>query len=287
MKTTNEGRRTKDESLRQRLLEDIGAPDEAEQLLPTARRLAYWSAPVPTADETARLIQALQAELPTRAARSAYRIPHSAFLLLRAQMQVVRREIWAASALVMALGTLVTLATADPGLSNEALPLVFFAPIVAAIGVAFLYGPAVDPSLEIELATPVSPRRVLLARLALVFGFNLLLGLAGSVALAGLRSDISLWPLVMTWLAPMAFLSALTFLISVLFVDSLAGVALSLLLWGLQSIRQASNGFSWLAYLPNLSAADARPWLLVSALLLGGMALWIGGREDHWIGHSG
>jgi hypothetical protein len=207
-----------------------------------------------------------------------------AWLLLRLQVWVVRREIWAASALVMALGTLVTLTMSGPYSSGGTLPLVLVAPIVAAGGMAFLYGPAVDPALEIELATPASSRLILLARLVLVFGFDLGLGLAMSVVLAVLQPEVSLWPLVMDWLAPMAFLSTLAFLLTVLSTDPGLSVLVSLVLWGGLNVRK-SVGLGRLSWpLPDLLAASARPWLWGLALLFGGLALWAAGREERWLG---
>jgi len=201
-------------------------------------------------------------------------------LLLRSQLPVIRGEIWPASTLVLALGTFVACAAR----SAEALPFVLMAPLVTAVGVAFLYGPAVDPALEIELATPVSPRLILLVRLALVFGFDLALGLAGSLALALLRPDVSLWPLVTAWLAPMTFLSALSLLLSVASADSGLGALVSLMLWVVQSMGRISgpNSLPW--RIPDLTAAAARPWLWALALVMGALALWIGGRTERWIG---
>ncbi len=199
-------------------------------------------------------------------------------LLARSQLPVIRAEIWPASTLVFVLGVLVTLAIHTR--SGTTLPLVLVAPIVAAVGIAFIYGPAVDPALEIELAAPTSPRLILLARLALVFGFDLALGLAGSLALALLRPGISLWPLVAAWLAPMAFLSALSLLLNVLTADPGLGALVSLGLWIVQSLGRLTS-LPW--RIPDLSGVAMRPWLLLLALLIGGLALWLGGREEHWL----
>jgi len=93
--------------------------------------------------------------------------------------------------------------------------LELLAPVVAAAGIAFLYGPEQDPSLELALATPTSPRLVLLARLTLVFGYDLALGLLVSLALAlaGQAPD-GLWQLILQWLGPMLLLSAISLWIS-------------------------------------------------------------------------
>jgi len=198
--------------------------------------------------------------------------------LLCAQARVVRGEIWIASALILALGLLVT------GAASRAPSLALVAPLVAAAGVAFLYGPAMDPALEIELAAPVSPRLVLLARLALVFGFDLGLGLAASVALALLRPGVLLWPLVASWLAPMAFLSMLALLLTVLSNESAMGAAASLVLWIAWHVLR-SDELGFLAWsLPDPLAASTRPALWALALLLGVLAFWLAGREERWLG---
>ena len=210
-----------------------------------------------------------------------------AWMLVRAQARVIRRDIWGASALMIILGTLVTmLSSRPPQVSIGALPLVWATPIVAAGGIAFLYGSSVAPAIEIELAAPVSPRLVLLARLMLTFGFDLVLGLAGSVLLALTMPSLSLWPLVATWLAPMSFLSSLAFLLTVLTADPNVGFLVSLGLWAVQSTAGTADriGLSWL--IPDLMTATARPWLWALALLLGGLALWTGGGEERWIRRS-
>lgn len=283
-----------DEELRRRLLEDTDSPEEAESLASIVRRLQAWPAPTPTPADTARLLQTLQPHLPAQAAQSSsplrsaleaiVSILHSPFLILHSQLRVVRREIWLASLLVMALGAAITLVpSVRPG---GALPLALIAPIVAAVGVAFIYGPFVDPSIEIELATPVSPRLVLLARLALVFGFDLALGLAASAALAALRPDLSFWPLIAAWLTPMAFLSSLAFLLSVLTVSPTLAMTVSMLLWSLQTFRSIPEMSLGLSYLPDWLAPQARIGLLAAAAALAALAFWIGGREERWIDGS-
>ena len=278
------------EQLREKLVEDTGSPAEAEQLLSTARRLQDWQTPQPSVQDTAKLLAALQPALPARQSAISHLLSALRnswpLLLMRSQLRVVRTEIWTASALVMALGAVVTLALTQPETAGGTLPFVLVAPFVAALGVSFLYGPAVDPALEIELTTPVSPRLVLLARLALVFGFDLMLSLVGSAALAAVRPDISLWPLVSAWLAPMTFLSALAFLLSVITLDTLHGVAVSLLLWGYQTMRALlppDSRLPLLTLLPNLLAADARLPLFVLAIALSAVALWLAGKEERWV----
>jgi hypothetical protein len=181
-----------------------------------------------------------------------------------------------ASLLVMALGFVVTLMLYRPGTGAE-LPFVIIAPLVAALGVAFLYGVDVDPALELQLATPVSPRLILLARLTLVFGFNLAVGLACSAALALFPTGLSLWGIILSWLAPMAFLSALAFLLSVLVFDPLFSALMSLLLWGVLVWRRFSDMgmYPFMEFVPNLFAPEFRPLLLLASVAGVVLALWL------------
>jgi hypothetical protein len=199
-------------------------------------------------------------------------------------MRVVQGEIWVASLLIMLLGIVVTLNTyGHPQLSApETVPFVLLMPVVAAIGVAFLYGPMASPALEMELATPVSRRVILLARLTLLFAFDLALGIASSIVLTLLQPDLSLWPLVMAWLAPMSFLSAFAFLLGTLWLDPTISILISLALWGSQYLMRIKNWHDLYWYLPNLTTTSAQPWLFAMALLLGALALWIAEREERW-----
>jgi hypothetical protein len=81
------------------------------------------------------------------------------------------------------------------------------APLVAAAAVAFAYGPAVDPAYEAVAATPLSPVRALLVRLAAVLAANTVLAAVVDLALGdgGPRAG---WLLPMTAAALLAVLVA-------------------------------------------------------------------------------
>lgn len=153
-----------------------------------------------------------------------------ALQLLRAQLGLVAARVWWASALVMAVGFAIAAAGTD---RSAGVVVSLVAPVVAAVGVAALYGPEVDPSLELALSTATSPRSVLLARLTLVFGYDVLLALAGSVLLTGFGAGDGLWWLIAQWLGPMALLSALSLAMSVWIGPSVA-MSTALGLWGLR-----------------------------------------------------
>lgn len=248
--------------------------------------LRQWRAPDADPAAKAHLLELLAAELPVPSAASLPAKPRLnlqwAWLLLRSQVRLVHPATWAASGLVIALGALVTLAFYQPTQTGTELPFVLIAPLVAACGVAFLYGLEADPALELQLATPISPRVVLLARLALLFGFNLAVTLACSIVLALAQVQISLIPLVTAWLAPMTFLSALAFLLSVLFFDSLASVLISLLLWVGVALRRFVDLPTFI--LPNLLQPSFYPVMLISAPLLVLLALILADREERWAG---
>jgi hypothetical protein len=144
--------------------------------------------------------------------------------LLRAQAFLTQREIWPASAAVMALGVIVAL------LSNHVEAVYFIAPLMGAASLTILFGPTHDPAYELALATPTSPWKVLLARLSMVSGYNLLLSLAAALALLVIVPPGLLGTLILGWLGPMAFLSALALLLS-LWIGTFSAVAITYLLW--------------------------------------------------------
>lgn len=265
--------------LRARLEADAASPEEVAALLPAVRALSQWPAPAATPAATQRLLatlQAAQAPVMPRGWRWLW-------LILRTQVPRVRQELWLGSALVFAVGVLVTLA---PNLNPNrvaTLPFVLLAPAIAAVGCAFLFGAANDEGLELILALPASPRQVLLARLTLLLAFDLALGLVGSAALAALRSEVALWPLVLAWLAPMAFLAALAFLLSVLLVEPLAGILISVGLWAVWVLGPVWLANTFWASLPDLNAPLGRVALLLAAVALGAVGLWLGGQEERWL----
>jgi hypothetical protein len=213
-----------------------------------------------------------------------------AWQLLRAQVPLLEKAIWPASLLVIALGFVIALfgrGGAEVGF------LEVLAPLVAAAGIATVYGSENDPSLELALATPTSPLRVLLARVTLVFGFDLVVGLMASVALLFVSPSLLLNEVVMSWLAPMTFLSALALLLSVR-LGSGGAVAVASLLWlshwlarGVTTHAVVLGGttpsLAWLGELYNRGWAE--PALLFGlAALLTALTVWQVGRQEYCLG---
>jgi hypothetical protein len=114
----------------------------------------------------------------------------------------------------------------------------FLAALLAALGMALLYGQDVDPAREMTLATPTSPRLVLGLRCALVFGFDLIIN--GGLILPFLTVHGVVTPawFLAHWLAPLCFLSALALLMSVV-VSTNAAVLACVALWGSRLLADA------------------------------------------------
>jgi hypothetical protein len=271
------------ERLKQTLIDNGEAPLEAESLAALSILLDAAPQPVSKPDHKAQLLRLLSAELPEPKSRLDRFAEWYPLALMHSQLRVIQREIWLASALVLLLGVVVTLLAPKP----DSATFTVLAPLVAAVGVAMLYDHDSRMMLEIEETTRASARLLLLARLTLVYGFNLVLALIGSIVLAIFDADISLIPLIASWLAPMTFLSGLGFFLSIVLNDTLAASMFSLLLWVIHTITDADSNGNFILYLltfPGLSDPSNRPFLMFTAALLILVALWIVGIKERQIG---
>lgn len=199
------------------------------------------------------------------------------FQLLRSQTFLVQREMWPATASVMALGVIVAF------VSGHAEFIYFIAPPIAAASLSILFGPEHDPAHELALATPTSSWKLLLARLSIVSAYNLMLALAALLVLMIAFPPGLLGMLALGMLAPMAFLSALALLLS-LWIETSNSIAISYILWLLQSIPYQSIGAwtaspAWLSFMLAYREFWHSPMLLLALslpLLL--IALWSANR---------
>jgi hypothetical protein len=199
--------------------------------------------------------------------------------LVLAEARLVRVSVLVASALVMALGVvLAATSSAYDGWAADVLALV--APVVAAVGVAGVYGPQRDPAFELVAATPTSPRLILLTRIALVFGYDLVLALAASGVVAAVGADpAGMHALVVAWLGPMSLLCALCLLL-VVWVGADVALGVAVALWSLRVL--AGGLFSGVPGLLDLVRA-AWSTNLVTALVtvaLVAVAVILAGRGE-------
>ena len=123
-----------------------------------------------------------------------------------------------ATPVVLVAGVLATLGTGTPYV-----PLL--APAVAAAGIAYAYGPGIDPAWELSRSMAVSDRMVLLVRAVAVFGLNAALGLAASAASGAAAA------LAFGWLVPMTAVCCLALAAATLARSANIGVAAGMSGW--------------------------------------------------------
>lgn len=125
-----------------------------------------------------------------------------------------------ATVVVVSVGSAATLTTGTPYV-----PLL--APAVAGAGIAYAYGPGIDPAWELAASMAVGDRMVLLVRAVAVFGLNAALGLAASVA-SGVAAALTFG-----WLVPMAAVCTLALAAATVSRSANVGVAAGLAGWAL------------------------------------------------------
>ena len=111
-------------------------------------------------------------------------------------------------------------------------PLVWLiAPAVAAVGIAYCYGPGLDPAWELSCSMPVSDRLVLLTRAVAVFAVNAVLGLIASAATLGTHASAGTAQLTFAWLLPMTAACALALAVTVAVRSALVGAVAGVSAW--------------------------------------------------------
>ncbi len=125
-----------------------------------------------------------------------------------------------ASVAVLAAGVLATFAVDAPIFA-------LIAPALAGVGIAFSYGPGVDPAHELSRTMVVSDLTLFLTRIFAVFGLNAALGIVASL--------FGAWAVGITlgWLVPMTTVSALALAVATLARSANAGVLVALCAWGM------------------------------------------------------
>jgi hypothetical protein len=123
-----------------------------------------------------------------------------------------------ASAVTLAAGAVATLGTSEPLVA-------LMTPAVAAAGIAYAYGPGIDPAWELSRSMAVSDRMVLLVRALGVFAVDTVLGLAATAA-SGAAAGITFG-----WLVPMTAVSAFALAAATLAQSANAGLAAGVAGW--------------------------------------------------------
>ena len=123
-----------------------------------------------------------------------------------------------ATVVVLSAGVAASYATGTPCVA-------LLAPAVAGAGIAYAYGPGIDPAWELARSMAVSDRMVLLVRALAVFGVNALIGCVASAA-SGAAVAVTVG-----WLVPMTAVCALALAAAVVTQSADAGVAAGLGGW--------------------------------------------------------
>jgi hypothetical protein len=174
---------------------------------------------------------------------------------------------WLISTVVIfGVGGLVNLVGGEPSVW-------LLAPGLAAIGIAYAYGPGVDPAWELASSMPVSERMVLLVRAVAVFAVNAGLGLvvsgitywatAGGLHGAGGHATAAAAAAVtFAWLIPMTAVCALTLAVAVVARSASAAALTGVFAWGATVLASRASAGAFTAavtdtatYLPYLAVA--------------------------------
>jgi hypothetical protein len=135
-----------------------------------------------------------------------------------------------ATLVVLAAGAVATLGTGTPYVA-------LFAPALAGAGIAYAYGPGIDPAWELAQSMVVSDRMVLLVRALAVFGLNAAVGLAASAA-SGVAAAVTF-----SWLVPMTAVCALALAAATVSRSANVGVAAGMSGWAITVLAgQADAG---------------------------------------------
>ena len=182
-----------------------------------------------------------------------------------------------ASVVVIGAGAGATAATGTPFVA-------LLAPAVAACGIAFAYGPGIDPAWELSRSMAVDDRAVLLVRALAVFAVNALIGvLASLVASAAASASGSgaqaVGSVAYGWLLPMTAVCLLALATSVLAGSSVAGLVAGLAGWALAVVGgRAADG----AFAAAVTSPSWRPAYLSIALCCGVVAVYaLRGSRGH------
>ena len=136
------------------------------------------------------------------------------------------------------IATLIVLAAGVAASRGTGTPWVaLLAPAVSAAGIAYAYGPGIDPAWELSQSMAVTGRMVLLVRGTAVFGVNAALGLAASAA-SGAAAAVTFG-----WLVPMTAVCALALAAATVTRSANVGVGAGVTGWTITVLSgQAAGG---------------------------------------------
>jgi len=213
--------------LREALREQGGAPEELPGMFAALRRLDEWPAPQPSPADTRRLLAQLAPALPSsspvrQAIRDRQQRPIGSIIGLlvtaRTQVRLFGLSFWLVSALITVVGAIAAIGMAGSTpdaqrFAAQAVVLRASGPLLAYLGAVIAFRGTGAHALECELVCLPSPWQLALARLVIVLGYDITLGLALCLSLVagGARDALTL---MVSWFMPLLLVAGLALLLS-------------------------------------------------------------------------
>lgn len=172
-----------------------------------------------------------------------------------------------ASAIVLGVGVVATADTGEPWFA-------LVAPLLAGIGVAYAYGPGIDPAFELSQSMAISDRMVLLARVVAVFGLNALTGLLATLVTANAAG------LTFGWLLPMTTVAALALAASTLSRSANVGVGAALAGWALILLATNYDANDWIATVQPDATSGIALFYVIATICCGWLAWYATSRQN-------
>ncbi len=213
--------RQEHEDLSEALRELDATPAEIETWTPIVRRLMAWPERRVTPTDQARLLFILDQAMPRhsevrQAIRERLMRRNRLVALLataQAQVSVLRFTFWGLSLLIVLVGAIIELSAPN---ALAALWLRALAPLLAYLSVASAFRGVRLHTLEWELACPPSALQIIIARLVVVLGYDVGLGLLLSLVIWAQGSE-SFLLVTLYWLVPLLLVAGLALVLSLWF----------------------------------------------------------------------
>ena len=206
------------EHIAEALIEQGETTADVETLVPVVTQLSTWFAPVPNAAATTALVERLIPLIPARSsirrALHAQQVGRWADVVVllrvaRLQASILRPSFWFSSVTITLLGVFIVTGST----LSEAVVLQLLGPLLSYIAVLSAFRATEVGMLECELACPPSARQLMLARLVVVLGYDVGLGILASVVLWA-HGGSTLFDLALCWLAPLLLVFGVTLALS-------------------------------------------------------------------------
>lgn len=225
--------RDTDDEVVEALRELDGTPEDLAAWVPIVQHLAAWPEQRITPADQGRLLAVLGQALPQRSPVRQAIGEHlagrnrlaSLLATVHSQVSVLRLSFWVLSGILTVLGVAIELIP-----SQNAVSLVWLralAPLLAYLSVASMFRSTRLQTLEWELVCPPSALQLMSARLVIVLGYDIALGLILSLV-GWTQGEGSFLVVTLHWLVPLLLMAGLMLVLSLrLAVRFAAGLAYS------------------------------------------------------------